>query len=82
MDLDARARAVKLAIFDVDGVMTDGTLFIGPQGEALKAFNIRRAGPDAAEAGIATAIFGAQVRDGRQAGEGAHHRARDAERRR
>ena len=35
-----RARAVRLAIFDVDGVMTDGTLYIGPQGEAFKAFNI------------------------------------------
>ena len=36
----ARARAVRVAIFDVDGVMTDGTLFIGPQGEAFKMFNI------------------------------------------
>jgi 3-deoxy-D-manno-octulosonate 8-phosphate phosphatase (KDO 8-P phosphatase) len=36
----ARARAVRLAVFDVDGVMTDGTLYIGPQGEAFKAFNI------------------------------------------
>jgi 3-deoxy-D-manno-octulosonate 8-phosphate phosphatase (KDO 8-P phosphatase) len=36
----ARARAVRLAIFDVDGVLTDGTLWIGPGGEALKAFNI------------------------------------------
>ncbi|HUJ01314.1 MAG TPA: HAD-IIIA family hydrolase [Usitatibacter sp.] len=36
----ARARAVRLAIFDVDGVLTDGTLYIGPAGEALKAFNI------------------------------------------
>lgn len=35
-----RARAIRLAIFDVDGVMTDGTLFIGAQGEAFKAFNI------------------------------------------
>jgi 3-deoxy-D-manno-octulosonate 8-phosphate phosphatase (KDO 8-P phosphatase) len=35
-----RARSVRLAIFDVDGVMTDGTLYIGPSGEALKAFNI------------------------------------------
>jgi 3-deoxy-D-manno-octulosonate 8-phosphate phosphatase (KDO 8-P phosphatase) len=35
-----RARAVRLAIFDVDGVLTDGTLWIGPQGEAFKAFNI------------------------------------------
>jgi len=36
----ARARAVRLAIFDVDGVMTDGTLYIGAEGEAFKAFNI------------------------------------------
>ena len=35
-----RARAVRLAIFDVDGVMTDGTVFMGAQGEAFKAFNI------------------------------------------
>lgn len=31
---------MRLAIFDVDGVMTDGTVFIGAQGEAFKAFNI------------------------------------------
>jgi len=36
----ARARAVRLAVFDVDGVMTDGTLYLGAQGEAFKAFNI------------------------------------------
>lgn len=35
-----RARAVRLAIFDVDGVMTDGTLYFNASGEALKAFNI------------------------------------------
>ena len=40
MQLDERARRVRLAIFDVDGVMTDGTLYIGAQGEAFKAFNI------------------------------------------
>ena len=38
--LVGRARNVRLAIFDVDGVMTDGTLYIGAQGEAFKAFNI------------------------------------------
>lgn len=26
-------------VFDVDGVLTDGTLWYGPQGEALKAFH-------------------------------------------
>jgi len=40
MELEARARAVRLAIFDVDGVMTDGTLYIAGDGEAFKAFNI------------------------------------------
>ena len=40
MDAVQRARGVRLAIFDVDGVMTDGTLFIGPQGEIAKPFNI------------------------------------------
>jgi len=40
MGLIERARAVRLAIFDVDGVMTDGTLFFGARGEAFKAFNI------------------------------------------
>lgn len=39
-ELTRRARAVRLAIFDVDGVMTDGTLFIGAEGELFKAFNI------------------------------------------
>jgi len=39
MDLMERARAVRLAIFDVDGVMTDGTLFFGARGEAFKTFN-------------------------------------------
>src|ERR1017187_2208557 len=36
----ARARPVKLMIFDVDGVMTDGTLYYSERGEELKAFNI------------------------------------------
>lgn len=40
MDLNESARAVRLAIFDVDGVLTDGTLYIGAQGETFKAFNI------------------------------------------
>ncbi len=31
---------VKAAIFDVDGVLTDGRLFIGESGEAFKAFSV------------------------------------------
>jgi 3-deoxy-D-manno-octulosonate 8-phosphate phosphatase (KDO 8-P phosphatase) len=34
-----RARSVRLMIFDVDGVLTDGTLWYGPRGEELKAFS-------------------------------------------
>lgn len=35
-----RARRVRLMIFDVDGVMTDGRLWYGPGGEQLKAFSV------------------------------------------
>jgi 3-deoxy-D-manno-octulosonate 8-phosphate phosphatase (KDO 8-P phosphatase) len=35
-----RARLVRLAIFDVDGVMTDGSVYFGARGEVLKVFNI------------------------------------------
>ncbi len=34
-----RARRVRLMIFDVDGVLTDGRLWYGPAGEALKVFH-------------------------------------------
>ena len=34
-----RARRVRLVVFDVDGVLTDGRLWYGPHGEALKAFH-------------------------------------------
>ncbi len=37
----ARAAAVKLLIFDVDGVLTDGGLYYGPSGEAMKRFDVR-----------------------------------------
>jgi 3-deoxy-D-manno-octulosonate 8-phosphate phosphatase (KDO 8-P phosphatase) len=34
-----RARRVRMMIFDVDGVLTDGTLWYGEHGDALKAFH-------------------------------------------
>jgi 3-deoxy-D-manno-octulosonate 8-phosphate phosphatase (KDO 8-P phosphatase) len=40
-DARARARGLKLMLFDVDGVMTDGTLYYSERGEELKAFNIQ-----------------------------------------
>jgi 3-deoxy-D-manno-octulosonate 8-phosphate phosphatase (KDO 8-P phosphatase) len=36
-----RAKDLKLMIFDVDGIMTDGTLYYSERGEELKAFNIQ-----------------------------------------
>lgn len=33
------AGAIRAAIFDVDGVLTDGRLYIGEHGETVKAFN-------------------------------------------
>ncbi|RZI81265.1 MAG: 3-deoxy-D-manno-octulosonate 8-phosphate phosphatase [Rubrivivax sp.] len=38
-ELRTAARDIRAAIFDVDGVLTDGTLFISEAGETLKAFN-------------------------------------------
>ena len=38
-DAIERARRVRLMLFDVDGVLTDGRLWYGPQGEQLKAFH-------------------------------------------
>ncbi len=35
-----RASRVRLMLFDVDGVLTDGKLWYGPAGEALKAFHV------------------------------------------
>ena len=39
---DARERAarVRLMLFDIDGVLTDGRLYYGPEGEALKVFHV------------------------------------------
>lgn len=38
-DIIARIRSIKLAVLDVDGVMTDGSLNYGPDGETIKTFN-------------------------------------------
>jgi 3-deoxy-D-manno-octulosonate 8-phosphate phosphatase (KDO 8-P phosphatase) len=38
-DAPDRARRVRLMLFDVDGVLTDGRLWYGASGEALKAFS-------------------------------------------
>jgi 3-deoxy-D-manno-octulosonate 8-phosphate phosphatase (KDO 8-P phosphatase) len=36
-----RARGIRLLVLDVDGVLTDGRLFISAAGEELKVFHVR-----------------------------------------
>ena len=58
-----RAARVKLMIFDVDGVLTDGSLTYSADGEALKTFNVY----DGLgikllqESGVLTAIISARI---------------------
>lgn len=40
-DIMQKAADIRLVIFDVDGVLTDGSLFIGDDGQEYKAFNSR-----------------------------------------
>jgi 3-deoxy-D-manno-octulosonate 8-phosphate phosphatase (KDO 8-P phosphatase) len=40
-ELRERARSVRLLVLDVDGVLTDGTLYFSSAGEEIKAFNIQ-----------------------------------------
>ncbi|MEZ5542989.1 MAG: 3-deoxy-manno-octulosonate-8-phosphatase KdsC [Pseudomonadota bacterium] len=40
-DILEKAAHVRLLIFDVDGVLTDGTLFVGDDGQEYKAFHSR-----------------------------------------
>ena len=41
MTLNEKARQIKLLICDVDGVLTDGMIYIGNEGELFKAFNVK-----------------------------------------
>ncbi|MTW34994.1 HAD hydrolase family protein [Pseudoduganella danionis] len=58
-----RAARIRLMIFDVDGVLTDGSLHYGADGEALKTFNVQ----DGLgikllqESGVQTAIISART---------------------
>jgi 3-deoxy-D-manno-octulosonate 8-phosphate phosphatase (KDO 8-P phosphatase) len=54
-----RAARLRLMVFDVDGVLTDGRLWFGPGGEALKAFDVRdgQGLKLLAECGVAAALL-------------------------
>jgi 3-deoxy-D-manno-octulosonate 8-phosphate phosphatase (KDO 8-P phosphatase) len=38
---EKRARAVRILIMDVDGTLTDGRLFVLPDGEEVKSYNVK-----------------------------------------
>jgi 3-deoxy-D-manno-octulosonate 8-phosphate phosphatase (KDO 8-P phosphatase) len=40
-EIDTRARRLRLLLFDVDGVLTDGTILLGGDGSEAKRFSIR-----------------------------------------
>jgi 3-deoxy-D-manno-octulosonate 8-phosphate phosphatase (KDO 8-P phosphatase) len=54
-----RARRIRLLVLDVDGVLTDGRLYLSPAGEELKVFHVRDGSGLVAvqRAGIAVAII-------------------------
>lgn len=39
--LEERMKRIRLMILDVDGVLTDGGIYMGPDGEAMKRFDIK-----------------------------------------
>lgn len=41
MDISLKTRRIRLAVFDVDGVLTDGRLYYSAAGDTLKAFDVR-----------------------------------------
>lgn len=40
-EIVSRLKRIDLLLLDVDGVLTDGRLYYGPEGETLKAFHVR-----------------------------------------
>lgn len=64
-DAVARAARVRLMIFDVDGILTDGSLHYGPHGELIKTFNVLDGHGIKLlqQSGVATAIISARKSD-------------------
>jgi 3-deoxy-D-manno-octulosonate 8-phosphate phosphatase (KDO 8-P phosphatase) len=57
--MTADTARIRLLVLDVDGVLTDGRLYFGPRGEALKVFHVRDGVglKELAAAGIAVAVI-------------------------
>ena len=41
VELQEKLRKIKMLIMDVDGTLTDGKIYLGNDGEELKAFNVK-----------------------------------------
>jgi len=72
-EIDILAGRIRLLILDVDGVLTDGRLYFGPAGEALKVFHVRDGHgiKMAQRAGIEVAFLSGRRSDA------AYHRSRE-----
>jgi 3-deoxy-D-manno-octulosonate 8-phosphate phosphatase (KDO 8-P phosphatase) len=58
-EVSAKARRIRLLVLDVDGVLTDGRIYLTERGEELKVFDVRDGSGIVAirEAGIRVAII-------------------------
>ena len=76
-ELDRKARALTWLVLDVDGVLTDGLLHVGPDGELFKSFHVRDglAVKLSRAAGLKVAILSARTSEvvARRAGPEEHH---------
>jgi 3-deoxy-D-manno-octulosonate 8-phosphate phosphatase (KDO 8-P phosphatase) len=72
-ELRARARPIRLLILDIDGVLTDGSLYFDSKGETLKVFHVRDGHgiKMAQRAGLEVALVSGRRSDA------AYHRARE-----
>lgn len=72
-ELDRKARALTWLVLDVDGVLTDGLIHVGPDGELFKSFHVKDglAVKLARAAGLKVAILSARTSEvvARRAGE-------------
>jgi 3-deoxy-D-manno-octulosonate 8-phosphate phosphatase (KDO 8-P phosphatase) len=65
LEVQCRARRLRLLLTDCDGVLTDGSVYYGPTGEALRRFSVRDGmGVERLrESGVMTAILSGEDSD-------------------